>query len=54
VLRAIGLPPEVAAGTIRLTLGRWTTDADADYLLEVIPGIVADLRQPLKSSAVVR
>jgi cysteine desulfurase len=46
VLQAIGLPPAVAAGTIRLTLGRWTTDADVNYLLEVIPQIVSDLRAP--------
>lgn len=54
VLRAIGLPPAIAAGTIRLTLGRWTTDADVDYLLQVIPQIVADLRAPAKSSISVR
>ncbi|MGH2349283.1 MAG: aminotransferase class V-fold PLP-dependent enzyme, partial [bacterium] len=54
VLQAIGLPPEIAAGTIRLSLGRWTTDADVDYLLEVIPQIVADLRAPVKPSLSVR
>ncbi len=50
VLRAIGLPPEVAAGTLRLTLGRWTTNADVDYLLDVVPQVVADLRAPAKTS----
>ncbi|HEY3249343.1 MAG TPA: IscS subfamily cysteine desulfurase [bacterium] len=50
VLGAIGLPPEIAAGTVRLTLGRWTTDADVDYLLDVIPRVVADLRAPAKTS----
>lgn len=44
VLRAIGLPPEVAKGTLRLSLGRTTTDADVAYLLEVMPPIVARLR----------
>jgi cysteine desulfurase len=54
VLQAIGLPPDVAAGTIRLTLGRWTTDADVDYLLEVIPRIVSDLRAPTGASLATR
>lgn len=44
VLRAIGLPPAVAKGTLRLSLGRTTTDADVAYLLEVMPPIVARLR----------
>jgi len=54
VLTAIGLPPEIAAGTIRLTLGRWTTEEDVDYLLDVIPQIVADLRAPATTSVTVR
>ncbi len=44
VLAAIGLPPEVAKGTVRLSLGRGTTDADVDYLLQIIPEIVTQLR----------
>ncbi|HEU5298972.1 MAG TPA: aminotransferase class V-fold PLP-dependent enzyme [bacterium] len=44
VLRAIGLPAAVAKGTLRLSLGRTTTDADVAYLLEVMPPIVARLR----------
>lgn len=50
VLKAVGLPAEIAAGTIRLTFGRWTTDEDIDYLLDVIPRIVADLRAPVKTA----
>ncbi len=45
VLRAIGLPPEVAKGTVRLSLGRWTTAAEVDYLLRVVPEILATLRR---------
>ncbi len=44
VLRAMGIPPEVAHGSLRLTLGRENTDADVDYVLEVLPPIVEKLR----------
>ncbi|MDD3411101.1 MAG: cysteine desulfurase NifS [Eubacteriales bacterium] len=44
VLLAIGLPHEIAHGSLRLSLGTETTDADVDYVLKVLPGIVADLR----------
>ena len=45
VLLAIGLPHEIAHGSLRLTLGRETTEADVDHLLEVIPRVVAGLRE---------
>ena len=44
VLMAIGLPHELAHGSLRFTLGRPTTAADVDRLLEVLPPIVAKLR----------
>ncbi len=44
VLRAIGLSDELALGSLRLTIGRWTTEEDVDYLLEHLPGIVKTLR----------
>jgi cysteine desulfurase len=44
VLLAMGLPPEVAHGSLRLTLGRDNTEEDVDYLLEVLPPIVDRLR----------
>jgi cysteine desulfurase len=44
VLLAIGLPHEIAHGSLRLTLGSSTTEADIDYVLEVLPGIVQRLR----------
>lgn len=44
VLLAIGLSPEIAHGSLRLTLGRWTKDEDIDYLLETLPEIVSKLR----------
>ncbi len=45
VLLAIGLPHEIAHGSLRLTMGRWTKKEDIDYLLEQLPGVVDKLRQ---------
>jgi cysteine desulfurase len=44
VLLALGLPREWALGSLRITVGRGTTDAHVDRLLEVLPGIVDKLR----------
>ncbi len=44
VLLAIGLPHEIAHGSLRFTLGRWSKESDVDYLLEHLPKIVAKLR----------
>lgn len=45
VLLAIGLPHEIAHGSLRLTLGKDNTDEDVDRVLEVVPGIIATLRK---------
>lgn len=45
VLLAIGLPHEIAHGSLRLTLGRWTKEEDVSYLLEHLPAVVEKLRQ---------
>jgi cysteine desulfurase len=45
VLLAIGLPPEIAHGSLRLTLGQVNGEEDVDYVLEVLPGIVSRLRE---------
>jgi cysteine desulfurase len=44
VLMAMGFSHEVAHGSLRLTLGRESSDADVDYVLEVLPGILEKLR----------
>lgn len=44
VLLAIGLPKEVAHGSLRLTLDEENTEQEIDYLLQVLPGIVSGLR----------
>ncbi|NLV36439.1 MAG: cysteine desulfurase NifS [Clostridiaceae bacterium] len=45
VLLAIGLPHETAHGSLRISFGEENTDADVDYLMEVLPGIVQRLRE---------
>jgi len=44
VLLSIGCPVEEAHGSLRVTLGRFTTDEDVEYFLEVLPPIVERLR----------
>ncbi|MDD2421830.1 MAG: cysteine desulfurase NifS [Heliobacteriaceae bacterium] len=44
VLLAMGIPPEIARGSLRLTLGRGTTAEQIDYVLGVIAEITEKLR----------
>jgi len=44
VLLAMGMPHEVAHGSLRLTLGRDNTEEDVDYFLGILPVIVERLR----------
>ena len=44
MLLAIGLPHEIAHGSLRLTLGDGSTEDDVDYILEVLPPIIQRLR----------
>jgi cysteine desulfurase len=44
VLMAIGLPHEVAHGSLRLTLGEANTSDDVNRVLEVLPEVVTKLR----------
>jgi len=45
VLRAMGVPFNFAHGSIRFSLGRFNTDADVDRVLEVMPPLIARLRE---------
>lgn len=45
VLLAIGLPHELAHGSLRITFGEDNTDKDIDYLLDILPSIVQRLRE---------
>ena len=45
VLRAIGCSPDEQEGSLCFTLGRWTTAAEVDAVLDILPGVVARLRR---------
>ena len=44
VLLAIGLPHEVAHGSLRLTLSEYNTEEDVQHIIRELPKIVAYLR----------
>lgn len=44
VLLAMGLPHEIAHGSLRLTLSEFTTEQEIDYVLDLLPQIVQRLR----------
>jgi len=45
VLMAMGVPPELAQGSVRFSLGRDNTREDVNYVLEVLPPIISRLRE---------
>ncbi|MEJ2242601.1 MAG: cysteine desulfurase family protein [Candidatus Bathyarchaeota archaeon] len=45
VLLALGLKPQEAHGSLRLSLGKYTTNEDVNYVLEVVPKSVDRLRE---------
>jgi cysteine desulfurase len=45
VLRAMGVPFTSIHGSIRFSLSRYTTEAEIDKTLEVLPGLIAGLRE---------
>ena len=44
VLRALGRSDELAHSSLRMTMGRWTTEAEIDFAIETIKANVAKLR----------
>jgi cysteine desulfurase len=52
VLLAIGLKPQEAHGSLRVSVGRFTTEEDVDYFLKKLPPIIERLRKmsPLKNN----
>jgi cysteine desulfurase len=44
VLRALGRSDELAHSSLRMTVGRWTTEAEIDYAIDTIKANVAKLR----------
>ena len=45
VLLAIGLKPQEAHGSLRVSLGRYTTEKDIDCLIDILPGTVRKIRK---------
>jgi cysteine desulfurase len=45
VLRAMEIPYSQAMGAVRFSLGRFNTEAEVDFVLEILPKIIADLKQ---------
>jgi len=45
VLTAIGVAPEDSHGNIRMTLSRYNTEEDVDYVLQTLPEVVENLRK---------
>lgn len=44
VLRAMGVPFNYAHGSVRLSLSRYTTEEEVDYVIENFPGVIETLR----------
>jgi cysteine desulfurase len=51
VLTAMGTPPALARGALRLSLGHSSTDADVDMALEAVPRAVSRLREAVAPGA---
>lgn len=45
VLRAMNVPYTRAQGSIRFSLGRYNTESEIDYALDLLPGIISKLAQ---------
>lgn len=45
VLQAMNIPYSRAMGAIRFSLGRYNTEAEVDFVLEILPRIIAELKQ---------
>ncbi len=45
VLLSMGIPHEIAHGSLRLSLSDYNTDEDVDYVLSKLPEVVAKLRK---------
>src|SRR3954471_24999262 len=51
VLRAMRIDPKIAHGAIRFSLSRYTTEAEIDRTLEVLPAVIRRLRAVLPVGA---
>jgi cysteine desulfurase len=54
VLRAMNLPSARARNSLRFSLGRATTDAEIDFVIDILPGLAYRLRQIGRSALAAR
>ena len=47
VLRAMKIPDPIAHGAVRFSLSRYSTDAEVDRALEILPAVIKRLRAVL-------
>lgn len=45
VLTAIGVPDDLAYGSARFSLGMYNTEEDINYIIEILPNLVEELRK---------
>jgi cysteine desulfurase len=45
VLQAMNIPYSQAMGAIRFSLGRFNTEREVDFVLEILPGIIEELKE---------
>ena len=45
ILLAIGLKHQEAHGSLRLSLGKWTTEKEINHFLKILPGVINNLRK---------
>lgn len=45
MLLSLGIPHEIAHGSLRVTIGHDTTDEEIDYIIENVKRVVARLRE---------
>jgi cysteine desulfurase len=48
VLLAIGLKPHEADGSLRLSIGRWTSKKDVNYTIKILPKAIEKIRKLAK------
>lgn len=51
VLTAMGLGPDAARSSVRFSLGKYNTEAEVDFLLEHLPGMIQHLRAESPATA---
>jgi len=45
VLRAMGVPDKAIHGSVRFSLSRYNTEAEIDKVIDIMPGIIRELRE---------